>query len=322
MAAAPSTDEKNASAPPPAPRGPLARRWLLNLVLLIVVAGIGVFAWYRGAQPPAESKPRLTELRAEAVQTIEITRLQQPRVRLERGDGGWRLTAPIVARADTFAVNALLRLLQAPVDGDIAPSDKNLARYGLEPPQLSVRFDTAEINFGERHPLKDQQYVKHGPVVQLISGQYFVQAAVRYTNLIDSRLIEPGRKLVSLKLQDFTLTLQDDAWQRAPEIAALSSDRINAFIDEWRHARALQIQTPTEKKIAQTVVIAFENPDGSKSELQIGVLARQPELVLYRPDENLEYRFPADTAERMLHLKAEDSSPKSEPDDRKTNTGD
>jgi hypothetical protein len=295
----PSGDEKDKVAP----RGPLARRWLMNAVLLIVVAGFGVFAWYRGAYPPTEAKPQLTDVKADAVQKIEIARPRQPIVRLERADGGWRLTTPITARADSFAVNSLLRVLQAPVDGDITPTDDNLARYGLQPPQLVVRFDTTEVAFGERHPLKDERYVKFGSAVRLVAGQYYAQASVRATNLIDSRLIEPGRKLTSIKLPDFTLTQKDGAWKREPEIAALSSDRINAFVDEWRHARALQVEVQKEKKkILDTVVLGFEKPDGGTSVLNIGVLARRPELVLHRADENLDYHFPEDTGDRLLTL--------------------
>lgn len=310
----PSDSEKDQTAP----RGPLARRWLLNAVLAIIVAGVGLFAWYRTAYPPTDVKPRLTDLKADTVQKIEITRPRQPVVRLERADGGWRMTAPITARADSFSVDSLLHILQAPVDGDVTLSDKNLARYGLEPPQLVVRYDAAAVSFGERHPLKDERYVRFGSAVRLVQGQYYAQASVRPTNLIDSRLIEPGRKLTSIKLPDFALTLKDGAWKREPEIAALSSDRINAFVDEWRNARALQVEAQKEKKKAlDTIVLGFENPDGGASELNVSLLARSPEFVLYRADENLEYHFPENTAERFLRLQAEETKP----DDSKNEAG-
>ena len=290
-------------------RGPLTRRWLLNAALAIVVVGLGVFAWYRAAHPPVEKKTLLTDLKADAVKSIEITRPKEPAVKLERTASGWRMTAPIAARADSFIVDALLRVLQAPVDAGFAPADGNIARYGLEPPQLVVHFDDAEISFGERHPLKDERYVKFGSAVRLVPAQYYAQAAVQPTNLIDSSLLESERKLTSIKLPDFTLTLKDGVWKRNPEIAALSSDRINAFVDEWRHARALQVEIPKEKKNAlDTIVLGFEKPGGGTSELNIAVLARKPGFVLYRPDENLAYHFTEGTAERLLKLQADNGS--------------
>jgi Domain of unknown function (DUF4340) len=301
----PASPTSRSDVPPPqgSARSPLARRWWLNMALLIVIAALGIFAWYRSGHEPEEAKPPLTAVDAAAVQKVEITRPQQPAVQLERRDGNWRLTAPIAARADSLAVNSLLRVLQAPVESSVAPTDANLARYGLEPPELTARFDAATIEFGERHPLKDERYVKYGPAVTLISDQYYLSAAAPYANLVDSQLIEPGHKLVAIKLPDFALALTDGVWVRTPEIKTLSSDRINEFVDEWRHARALQVKPPADKKPAEeTVTLEFERPGGGTSALAIDVAARKPELVLYRKDENLEYHFPEDTAERLLKL--------------------
>ncbi len=295
---------------------PLARRWWLNLALLALVAALGLYAWYRAGQPAEAPKTTLTALPADAVQAIEIVRPQAAPVRLERRDGEWRLAAPLEARADSFAVEALLRILRAPIESTITTAASDLARYGLDRPRATVRFGTTEIRFGEIHPLKDQYYVQYGEAVHLIASHYYAQATTPPTSLIDSRLLEPGRKPVGFKLPGFTLTLKDGEWQREPKIEALSSDRINGFVDDWRHARALQVEKYSGKKARERVVITVENPDGGKSELIIGVLARQPELVLYRPDEGLEYRFPEDTAQRLLNLKTEDRGQKTEPENR------
>lgn len=311
MAAAPPPDADSRPPLDGSPRSLLARRWWLNLALLVVVAGLGLFAWYHSVRAPQEVRPLLTDVSTDAVQNIEIDRTGQPRIQLQRHNGDWRLVEPLKARADTLAVSSLLHLLNAPIEGTVTEVGTDLARYGLEPPKLSLHFDSAEINFGARHPLKDERYVKYKSAVHLISSRYYMQAAAPYTNLIDSRLIEPGRKLVAIRLPDFTVTLKDSTWVRAPEIKELSSDRINAFIDEWRHARALQVQEHTDKKQAsESVVATFEKPDGTKTDLTIGVLARKPELVLYREDENLEYHFPADTAKRLLSLAEELPKPK------------
>lgn len=286
-------------------RNPLVRRWLLNLALLLVVILLAVFAWYRSAHPPKEAQPALTELDPEAVRRVEIERTNQPLVVLERGENGWRLTAPLQARADSFAVDALLRLARAPIEATVAAADGDLARYGLARPTLVVRFDGAAIRFGEMHPLKDDHYVQYGSAVHLISSRYYAQAAAKYTNLIDGRLIEPGRKPVSFKLPGFALTQKDGTWQRQPEIASLSSDRINAFVDDWRHSRALQVEKYSGRKAMDHVIITFEDEPGHKTTLDLGVIARTPELVLARPDEGLEYHFPEEAGQRLFTLNAD-----------------
>jgi hypothetical protein len=303
---------KRDDAAPPEPqsaaRRALVRRWLLNFVLLLLIVGVGGYAWYRSRHPHEEAKPLLTNVDPKSVQTIEIERAREPLVQLERRDGEWRLRAPLAARADSFAVESLLRVLRAPIDSRITPADADLARYGLAPSALGVRFDNTEIRFGEMHPLKDETYVEVGSAVYLISNQYRAQVAAPYTNLIDGRLIEPDAKPIRFKLPDFTLTLKDGTWQREPPIASLSSDRINAFVDDWRHARALQVQKYSGKKPQAHVLMTFADAAGDKTERRFELLARTPELIVYRPDEGLEYHFPEDTAERLLHLDAPSES--------------
>lgn len=296
VAAAPALTAVEANS-----KNPLARRWWLNLALLAVVIGLGTYAWLRPEKKPDADKPALTALPAESVRAIEIARRGEPVVQLERHDSGWRLTAPIKARADAFAVEQLLRVLSAPVE-NIAPAEGGLARYGLDQPRLVLRFDATELRFGDVHPLKDEYYVQYGERLYLVSSRHYAQAAAPYASLIDSRLLEAGRKPVAFKLPDFTLTLKDGEWQRDPRIEALSSDRINGFVDDWRHARALEVEKYSGKKPQQSIVITTEGQDGGRSDVVVAVLARQPQFILYRPDEGLEYHFPEDTAKRLLEL--------------------
>jgi hypothetical protein len=296
------------NAPPSAPetsRSPLARRWWLNLALLVLVAALAVFAWYRSAHPPGDTRSSLTNVDPQTVRRIEIQQTKQPTVVLERTESGWRMSAPLNARADGLAVDNLLRLARAPVETTVGPVDSNLARYGLESPSLVARLDNTTIRFGAMHPLKDSYYVQHDSTVQLISSRYYAQVAAKYTNLIDTRLIEPGRKVVGFKFPRFALTLKDGTWQRQPELPSLSSDRINAFVDDWRHARALQVDKDAGRKPLEQVVLTFEDEPGQVTTLRLGVVSRTGELVLVRPDEGLQYHFPEEGGRRLFTLEPE-----------------
>ncbi len=286
---------------------PIVRRWWLNLALLVIVAALVTFAWYRSSRPPTEARPSLTEINPDSIRRVQIERPRETPITLERSDGSWQLTAPLKARADTLAVESLLRLARAPIDATVTPAQGDLARYGLEQPSLTVRFDDVEIRFGQLHPLKDEHYVQRGTTVHLIASGYYRTSAAKYTNLIDSRLIEPGRKPIAFRLPGFTLTLTDGTWQRKPEIPALSSDRINAFVDDWRHARALQVEKYSGRKALDAVVVDVEETNGQRSALTIAVLERDSRLVLARPDEGLEYHFPRETARRLFNLNTDEA---------------
>jgi len=94
---------------------------------------------------------------------------------------------------------------------------------------------------------------------------------------------------------------KDGGWQRRPERAALSSDLINDFVIEWQQASALSVQRHSGKRPSAWISLTLAS--GAKpASVRVGVLAREPELVLYRPDEGLDYHFPAELGKRLLQL--------------------
>jgi hypothetical protein len=274
-------------------------RWLLNLALLVLVAGLGLFAWLRPADR-SDARPPLTPTSPDRIARVAIDRADREPILLEREAGGWRMAAPVRARANSFAIDSLLRLASAPVE--LSLPDAEPERYGLQRPGLTVRLDQEEIAFGAMHPLKDQYYVRYGGAIHLIASRHYAHAAAPYTTYIDARLIEEGRRATALELPGFALTMKNGSWQRSPEQKELSSDRINAFVEEWQHARALSVEKATNKPVRDRVTITFEGEGGKAQTLTLGVVARAPELVLRRDDEGLEYRFPEETGKRLLNL--------------------
>lgn len=286
----------------------MRNRWLLNLALLVVIGALAaaLFHTSRSARHPVDTP--IGAIAPDAVRRIEIVRRNQPTLVIERsndGGDGWRLTAPVRARANGFNVDAILRLGNAPSEGRIDAAPDTLARYGLDPPEITVRLDDEAIEFGAMHPLKSQHYVRLRGQVHLVASHHYAQAAGSLNQYVDTRLLEEGRQPVAFELPGFRVALADGAWTRQPPDAALSSDRINAFVDEWRYARALTVTPSTGPAPKKRVTITFAVHEGASQKLVLGIRARQPELILVRPDEGLEYHFPEDAAKRLLSLTAD-----------------
>lgn len=287
-------------------KAPLKRRWWLNLALFLIVAGLAFFVWHQAGEEKKDTRAPLTTVAASSIQHIEVATAEQPPFQLTHDKGRWRLLTPIKARASAFAVDALLQLLHAPVEAAVGPATGDLGRFGLKKPMLVVKLDAITIEFGQPHPIKDWQYVRYGDNIYLIPGGHYPHATRNYLGFIDSRLIEEDRKPIAFQLPGFKLALKDGTWQREPNDANLSSDRINALVDEWRHAHALQVTPVTAAQtIKERVAVSFESADNKPSTLVFGVLSRRPELVLVRSDEGLAYHFPPETGDRMLTLTAE-----------------
>ncbi|HEU5393821.1 MAG TPA: hypothetical protein VFV36_03380, partial [Candidatus Methylomirabilis sp.] len=75
------------------------RTTLLLAGLLLLLAGFYYYAEVRGGWPSKKEGAKLFDATAEAVQAVRITG-RDTVLEAVRGEGGWRLTAPIRDRAD------------------------------------------------------------------------------------------------------------------------------------------------------------------------------------------------------------------------------
>jgi hypothetical protein len=284
------------------PRVTLTNRWVLNLVLAAVVLGLAALVYFR-PEPQAPPGPPLTTLSAADVQRIRIDRGGETVV-LEKSSSGWRLQAPITARANEFNVASLLRVTSTSSSFQTAVDTAALATYGLDKPQLRLQLNDEEITVGALHPLRQQHYVRYREQVQLIPSSVLAAAFQHYSNFIDTRLLEDGRKLRELRLPSLRLVQRDGTWQREPAVAdaELSVDRLNDLVAEWENARALSVQKLSARAPEAQVQLVF---DAEPSTLTLAILAYKPELILARRDEGLEYHFPEDVGKRLLSLTAE-----------------
>jgi hypothetical protein len=283
----------------------LKKRWWLNLALIALLGTLVLVVVFEPGKKPAAPAAKLSALAPEVVTRVRLERAAQEDVVLEKSPSGWRLGAPMRARANGFIVDNLLRLATAEIDATVDGGEQALARYGLKPPRARVWLDTEEFAFGDLHPLKNQVYVRYRDQVHLIAGHHFGPAAYPYARFLSPRLIEEERKPIAFKLPGLQVVLKDGTWNREPADKDLTGDRINDFVREWQHASALDVDRYSGRPLSDRVQILFAGEDGKVERLVLGILSHKPEFVLYREDEGLEYRFPEDTGKRLLTLVAE-----------------
>src|SRR3989344_1300303 len=299
MPEAEKTDKPESSGNGTQAASGLKRRWLLNAGLLALIAALAWIVVQRSGQQKDTPGPPLTGLSAAAVAHVRIERPKQPAIALEKTGNEWKLTAPLPARVNRLNVETLLHVLSAPVETRFPAVTADLPQYGLEKPSARVWLENEEIAFGALHPLKNQIYVLHNNEGALIPSYHLSAATYPYTNFIDSRLFEENRKLTSLRLHGFMLSLKDGIWRRQPADKKLTSDRINDFASEWQNARALSVDKYSGKESIGRIDITFIR-DGKNEKLPLGILAYKPDFIPHRQDENLEYHFTDETGKRLL----------------------
>jgi hypothetical protein len=274
----------------------MLRGWIINLLLVIAVAALAVYAIYRPSEDEA-AQHKLTGLAASAVKRIVIEPTGHSAIELERRAEGWVLVKPIEARADRTQVGRILELLSAQSREKLDATD--LARFDLDAPELKVRFDEHMIAFGTTNPLSQEQYVRSGDSVYLLGGQYLTLVPREPTRLLTHALFRDSEKPVAFQLEAFRIEQDKGNWRLSPEPAGekLSQDDLNRWMDDWRLASSLITQPAPATAAGKPVQVAMS--DGRK--LTLRIVQREPELILLRPDEKLQFHFSAEVAQRMLN---------------------
>ena len=280
-------------------------RWLLNLALLLFLIALILLVRYVPGRHQAKVLPHLTQLAPTAVRSVTLARLNKPVIQLIRKGHHWQLVAPVQARADRFRLDALLHVATARVHDRFPVSYDDLGKYGLATPLATLTLDGQAIAFGGTEPLNNLRYVRYQGAVEAIPSFSFDPATIRVHDFFSTRLLEKSDQLAGLLFAHFELRYHKGLWSLTPPQPRLTSDAINAFVDQWRYTRALSVTRYHQEPVVGTITLLIrKTPTTAPKPLVIDVLSRQPELVLYRPDEGLEYHFPAQVGDQLLQLKA------------------
>jgi hypothetical protein len=149
----------------------MARRWLTNLLLLLVLALLGLGIRHELAR---EGRPQtLAGLDPADLRLIEVERDGESPIRLERGPERWRLLEPLQVDADPSRLERLLAILGAPVQRSFPEQSADLAALGLAPAKLRLRLDGLTLAFGGLDPLTQQRYVGLDGLVHLIEDRFY-----------------------------------------------------------------------------------------------------------------------------------------------------
>ena len=266
----------------------------LNALLVVVVAALGVLVYVNpGGDAPVEHS--LSQLKASEVKSIRIERQSAASIALEKKEGSWVITAPLVARADDLRVQRLLEIAEAKSAHKLATG--GLERFELKPPAARLILSGQSFGFGMVNAVTREQYVMAGDAVYAVSPRYGMALPASPSDMTSRRLLGSGEVPLRIELKDFTVEQRDGKWTLTPAPAGeLSQDDFVRWVDGWRLASAIRVEPYVEGKARPDIRIQLKN-GGS---FTLGILASGANLVLTRPDERLQYYFRIDSAKRLL----------------------
>lgn len=270
----------------------MKRGWLLNLALLSVVAALALFVWLKPARDELAQKP-LSATRAAQVRDIRLLRPGKPAITLQRRDAQWRITAPLQARADDFQVLRLLTILDEQPAARLPATD--LARFDLQRPVARLVIDGVEYAFGGLNAVTSEQYVLRGDAVYAVALRHGAAFPANPHALIHRALLEESEQPVAVRLPEFSIGKKDGGWFLQPPADARQED-LQRYIDQWRHASAAQAEPHDQRPALDEIQVTLR--DGKI--LTFGILQREPQLLLWRRDNNLQYLFLAAAGQVLL----------------------
>lgn len=293
----------------------MSSRTLLNLGLLLLIVILAALVILEpGIEEEAPPTP-LTHLEPTAVDRIILRRPGHEPVTLSRHDGGWwveRDSGPEVP-ANAMRVSNLQRLAAAESHSRFTPGSGELEKYGLSDPRAVVRLGDQSIAFGDTDPLNNRRYVLVDGVVHLITDSYYRHVIAEASSFYDKALLPGNPAINGLRVPGLTLNKSPQGqWLAEPEVD-VSADNLNALVDEWRYAQAMEVQTAVERGAAAGEVVV----DTSDGEFRFKLYEEDGERVLVRDDLSLAYVFARETAQRLFDPAAHE--PAVEPGDEGMN---
>lgn len=272
----------------------MKRSLLINLALAAFVAALAAWMALRPGETPAPQVP-LTHLKRDQIAEIRIQRRNLPEFVLEKVDGQWFQRQPFPARADTTQIGRLVDLVSATASQTLPATD--LGRFDLDDPFARVTLGPETFAFGSVNEMTTEQYVLAGDRVFLLSPVFGYGLPTRRESLATHMLLAENEVPVAIATSQFRVAKHDGKLALTPEDpSAPSQDDLAKWLDQWRFASSLATQEAPATPRGERVSVTLE--DGRVVEFV--VVRRAPELLIVRPDEKLQFVFPADKADRLL----------------------
>lgn len=275
-------------------------RAILNLSILAIVIVLGAVVFY----PPQQStetkiETALTSLTPEAVHTITITKPNQTPINFVNQKQGWLINAPFTVNANPQRLEKILQLITQPSHSQYNIDESNLAKYGLDNPQVVIAFNDVELRFGGSDPIHQRRYILIDNRIHLITDLVSHILKQPVTQFIDLALIPGNQQITKLQLPEFSLKLIQGKWNfERPHNSTINQDAAQKFVDEWRYAQALSVE-----------LVKRAPPTDANNKVSIATSSQSVEFILFdgesetkliRTDLPIQYQLSPDSVQTLL----------------------
>lgn len=279
----------------------MSKRNLLNLVLLIFISLLVVLVIYEPGKKKAVTPPTLTNLKENEVQHITITRKNGTQtIELIKKNGSWKMLQPYQQAANTFRIEAILKLLSAVSFSQNNLTNLNPAEFGLNKPVATITFNKkTQIIFGNNKSLNHHRYVQIGSILHMTGDIFYYKLAANPESFINHKLLPENSKITELTLPELKVSQIDGKWTAATKEKKYSADSINQLIDEWQLSQAYDVKIKKFSKNSKAdIKIKFKN----HAVINFIIEKEKDSFSLTNINNGVNYILSADRKDKLLKL--------------------
>ena len=276
----------------------MSSRTLLNLTLAGIALLLGLLVLYQPGLEEGPTAAPISTLSADSISSIRVTRKERTPLTFTKTASGWQLLKELALPASAFQLRALLGIPGTRPERSYPVSALDPGSVGLEPPQATLLLDDTLITIGNTEPLERKRYIRHDDTVYLVTDIYQHLINADWTNFIEHRLLPENAALKSIELPGLSLTLDNEQqWQAAPTAAAGNATAIQDLVSQWKNASATFIRRYDGTATSAAITLTFSD---TTEALTLYINEQPAELVLARPDWDLQYHFPENMRKTLL----------------------
>lgn len=293
----------------------MKKRWLLNLVLLAIVASISAFLHLRPQADKSDNNLiEISSLKMAQFNSVSVEYPAKAAVSFTKNGDIWKMASPYKTRADQMSVQRILTIIAAKSSVKLPVDD--LAKFGLDQPAFKLNFSgdagSQVFTFGTHNPVTEEQYVAFQDSVYLLPVSYAEAATTQPIEMVDKSplTVDEKKQLIGYnfsyleqwqELGGLTVDLTEDGkWNVSLAEAKPVQDEMNDWSEfSWRQGLATSVEfyTPNRHQTLPSFDVKLKN--GEKVHFE--KIQESPEYLLGRPDEGIIYHFPNDVGFSMVN---------------------
>ena len=276
----------------------LSNRWIVNALLVALIVGLSLAGVFFEPSVTVETKPAISQLTADEIDTIEIE-TGDLQLRLQRDNDGWNIESPISWPAQVNNVRRLLSILEVEAAALSNTADVDLSALGLQQPKASMRFNDIPLLFGATNNIGGRRYVMLDEKLYLLPDVHLVFVNQGLAGLVDRRLLPGQHGIVSVRLPDLELRLDKNQLWRSNQAIEFSQASLLRLVDNWRDLQATRISN-FDLELPPRQLIEIELADGEVIEFLL--MSEDPEIIIAHPKLGLQYHFRRDYRDQLITL--------------------